>query len=81
SRRCCASPTGSNIQHLGTVTDVAAVPEGGLVVLHAQADGDASRELDAAMEKADLFERTFGARVILRQVQDRQAQDRDGARA
>ena len=71
---------GLDIAHLGTVTDVAAVPEGGLVVVHAQADGDASRELDAAMEKADLFERTFGARVILRQAQDRPVQDRDGAR-
>ena len=67
---------GLDIRHLGVVTDVAAVPEGGLVVIHAQADGDASRELDAAMEKADLFERTFGARVILRQAQDRQAQER-----
>ncbi len=72
---------GLDIRHLGVVTDVAAVPEGGLVVVNAQADGDASRELDAAMEKADLFERTFGARVILRQTQDRQAQDREGARS
>jgi exopolyphosphatase/guanosine-5'-triphosphate,3'-diphosphate pyrophosphatase len=56
---------GLDIRHLGVVTDVAAVPEGGLVVIHAQADGDVSGELDAAMEKADLFERTFGVRVIL----------------
>jgi exopolyphosphatase/guanosine-5'-triphosphate,3'-diphosphate pyrophosphatase len=72
---------GLDIRHLGVVTDVAAVPEGGLVVVHAQADGDASRELDAAMEKADLFERTFGARVILRQTQDRRTREHDGARA
>ncbi len=54
---------GLDIRHLGVVTDVAAVPEGSLVVVTAQADGDASSELDAAMEKADLFERTFGMRV------------------
>ncbi|MDB5068902.1 MAG: ppx [Candidatus Eremiobacteraeota bacterium] len=56
---------GLDIRHLGVVTDVAAVPEGGLVVVTAQADGDASGELDAAMEKADLFERTFGMRIAL----------------
>jgi exopolyphosphatase/guanosine-5'-triphosphate,3'-diphosphate pyrophosphatase len=50
--------------HLGTVTDVSAVPEGGLVVIGTQADGDASGEVEAAMEKADLFERTFGVRVV-----------------
>jgi exopolyphosphatase/guanosine-5'-triphosphate,3'-diphosphate pyrophosphatase len=55
---------GLDILHLGTVTDVSAVPEDGLVVLAAQADGDASGELDAAMEKADLFERTFEVRVV-----------------
>jgi exopolyphosphatase/guanosine-5'-triphosphate,3'-diphosphate pyrophosphatase len=56
---------GLDIRHLGVVTDVASVPEGGLVVVTAQADGDASAELDAAMEKADLFERTFGMRITL----------------
>ncbi|HEX3466268.1 MAG TPA: Ppx/GppA phosphatase family protein [Candidatus Elarobacter sp.] len=56
---------GLDIRHLGVVTDVAAVPEDGVVVLQAQADGDASSELDAAMEKADLFERAFGLRVSL----------------
>jgi exopolyphosphatase/guanosine-5'-triphosphate,3'-diphosphate pyrophosphatase len=55
---------GLDILHLGTVTDVSAVPEDGLVVIAAQADGDASGELDAAMEKADLFERTFEVRVV-----------------
>jgi hypothetical protein len=40
------------------------VPENGVVVIGAQAEGDASGELDAAMEKADLFERTFGVRVV-----------------
>ena len=55
---------GLDILHLGTVTDVSAVPEDGLVVIGAQADGDASGEVDAAMEKADLFERTFGVRLV-----------------
>ncbi|MBV8580461.1 MAG: Ppx/GppA family phosphatase [Candidatus Eremiobacteraeota bacterium] len=62
---------GLDVRHLGVVTDVAAVPEDGLVVVTAQADGDASGELDAAMLKADLFERTFGVRVALRHVLDR----------
>jgi exopolyphosphatase/guanosine-5'-triphosphate,3'-diphosphate pyrophosphatase len=55
---------GLDIRHLGTVIDVSAVPEDGVAVIAAQADGDASGELDAAMEKADLFERTFGVRVV-----------------
>jgi exopolyphosphatase/guanosine-5'-triphosphate,3'-diphosphate pyrophosphatase len=55
---------GLDVRHLGVVTDVAAVPEDGLVVVQAQADGDASSELDAAMEKADLFARAFGHRVV-----------------
>ncbi|HTD32192.1 MAG TPA: Ppx/GppA phosphatase family protein [Candidatus Elarobacter sp.] len=62
---------GLDIRHLGVVTDVAAVPEGGLVAVSAQAEGDPSSELDAAMEKADLFERAFGLRIVLRQAQDR----------
>jgi exopolyphosphatase/guanosine-5'-triphosphate,3'-diphosphate pyrophosphatase len=59
---------GLDILHLGTVTDVSAVPEDGLVVIGAQADGDASGEVDAAMEKADLFERTFGVRLVVETV-------------
>jgi exopolyphosphatase/guanosine-5'-triphosphate,3'-diphosphate pyrophosphatase len=54
---------GLDIRHLGAVTDVAAVQENGLVVVSAQAEGDVSRELAAAMEKADLFERAFGVRI------------------
>jgi exopolyphosphatase / guanosine-5'-triphosphate,3'-diphosphate pyrophosphatase len=67
---------GLDIRHLGVVTDVAAVPEGTVVVVTAQADGDASRELDAAMEKADLFERAFGVRVAFNATPEalRQAQ-------
>ena len=56
---------GLDIRHLGTVTDVSAVPEDGLVYITAQAESDISGELDAAMEKADLFERTFGVRVAI----------------
>jgi exopolyphosphatase/guanosine-5'-triphosphate,3'-diphosphate pyrophosphatase len=56
---------GLDIKHLGTVSDVAAVLEDGIVHISAQADGDVSGELDAAMEKADLFERTFGVRVAV----------------
>ncbi len=55
---------GLDIRHLGVVTDVGAAPEGGIVIVSAQADGDASGEVDAAMEKADLFERTFGLRAV-----------------
>jgi len=55
---------GLDAHHLGTVTDVSAIPEGGLVVIGTQADGDASGEVEAAMEKADLFERTFGVRLV-----------------
>jgi exopolyphosphatase/guanosine-5'-triphosphate,3'-diphosphate pyrophosphatase len=62
---------GLDIRHLGVVTDVAAVPEEGVVVVAAQAEGDASRELDAAMEKADLFERTFGVRVTFSAAAER----------
>ena len=60
---------GLDIRHLGMVSDVAAVPEDGIVVISAQAEGNASREVDAAMEKADLFERSFGLRVVLEAVE------------
>ncbi len=55
---------GLDIRHLGVVVDVGAAPEEGTVVITAQADGDVSGEVVAAMEKADLFERTFGARAV-----------------
>jgi exopolyphosphatase/guanosine-5'-triphosphate,3'-diphosphate pyrophosphatase len=54
---------GLDVRHLGTVADVSAVQEDGLVHITAQAESDVSGELDAAMEKADLFERTFDMRV------------------
>lgn len=56
---------GLDVRHLGTVTDVSAVQEDGLVHVTAQAESDVSGELDAAMEKADLFERTFEMRVAI----------------
>jgi hypothetical protein len=56
---------GLDVRHLGVVADVAAVPEDGVVVVTAHTEGDAARELDAATEKADLFERTFGVRAII----------------
>lgn len=66
---------GLDIRHLGLVTDVSAVPEGGIVRITAQAEGDVAGELDAATIKADLFERTFGVRVVLDSVDAlRQAQ-------
>jgi hypothetical protein len=61
--------------------DVAAVPEDGVVVVTAQADGDASGELEAAMEKADLLERAFGVRAVIRQAEDRVAVAADGEAA
>jgi hypothetical protein len=57
---------------------VAAVPEGGVVVVTAQADGDASGELEVAMEKADLLERAFGVRAVIRRAEDRTAAGADG---
>jgi exopolyphosphatase/guanosine-5'-triphosphate,3'-diphosphate pyrophosphatase len=54
---------GLDTRHLGAVMDLAATPEAGRVVVAAQADGDVSGEVDAAMSKADLFERAFGMRV------------------
>ena len=60
---------GLDIRHLGLVTDVSAVPENGIVRVTAQADGDVSREVEAAMEKGDLFERTFGMRVMIDAVE------------
>ncbi|HEX3469237.1 MAG TPA: Ppx/GppA phosphatase family protein [Candidatus Elarobacter sp.] len=68
---------GLDSRHLGVVADVGAFPEDGVVAISAQADGDAASELDAAMEKADLFERTFGLRVVVRQVADRVASGAD----
>jgi len=56
---------GLDIRHLGLVGDLSAVPEPGIVRVIAQADGDVSSEVEAAMEKADLLERTFGLRVTI----------------
>jgi exopolyphosphatase/guanosine-5'-triphosphate,3'-diphosphate pyrophosphatase len=55
---------GLDARHLGVVTDVSATPEDGRVVMSVQAEGDVSGEVDAAMEKADLFERAYGLRAV-----------------
>jgi exopolyphosphatase/guanosine-5'-triphosphate,3'-diphosphate pyrophosphatase len=60
---------GLDIGHLGTVTDVGADLEDGGVRITAQAESDVSGEVEAAMEKADLFERTFGLRVAIEAAQ------------
>jgi exopolyphosphatase/guanosine-5'-triphosphate,3'-diphosphate pyrophosphatase len=54
---------GLDARHLGVVSDVSATPEDGRVVIAVQAEGDVSGELDAAMEKSDLFERAYGVRA------------------
>jgi exopolyphosphatase/guanosine-5'-triphosphate,3'-diphosphate pyrophosphatase len=54
---------GLDARELGVVMDVAVAREPGRIVVIAQAEGDVSGELAAAMYKADLFERTFGVRV------------------
>jgi hypothetical protein len=72
---------GLDIRHLGVVTDVAATPEGGIVVVSAQADGDVSGEVEAAMEKADLFERTFGLRAVFDVVDASSSAQAQGDRA
>jgi len=51
------------------VTDVGADLEDGGVRITAQAESDVSGEVEAAMEKADLFERTFGLRVAIEAAQ------------
>ncbi|GAC1414282.1 MAG: Ppx/GppA phosphatase family protein [Candidatus Velthaea sp.] len=54
---------GLDIRHLGVVNDLTIRREEGRVVIGAQAEGDMTGELAAAMFKADLFERTFGLRL------------------
>jgi exopolyphosphatase/guanosine-5'-triphosphate,3'-diphosphate pyrophosphatase len=56
---------GLDIGHLGTVTDVGADLEEDGVRITAQAESDISGEVEAAMQKADLFERTFGLPVTI----------------
>ena len=48
---------------LGVVGDVTIRREDGRIAIVAQAEGDVSGELGAAMFNADLFERTFGVRA------------------
>lgn len=59
---------GLDIRHLGMVNDLAIRREEGRVIVSAQAEGDVSGELAAAMYKADLFERTFGVRIAFEEA-------------
>jgi exopolyphosphatase/guanosine-5'-triphosphate,3'-diphosphate pyrophosphatase len=59
---------GLDERELGVVMDVAVRRENGRIAIVAQADGDVSGELGAAMFKADLFERTFGVRAVFESV-------------
>jgi exopolyphosphatase/guanosine-5'-triphosphate,3'-diphosphate pyrophosphatase len=54
---------GLDERELGVVADVTVRREDGRIAIVAQAEGDVSGELGAAMFKADLFERTFGVRA------------------
>ena len=60
---------GLDIRHLGQIGDVLVRRQGDRYVLVAQADGDASDEVDAAMIKSDLFERAFGARIVVEAIE------------
>ena len=60
---------GLEIGHLGTVTDVGADLEEDGVRITAQAESDVSGEVEAAMQKADLFERTFGLPLTIDAVE------------
>lgn len=53
---------GLDERELGAVSEVTVRREDGRIAIVAQAEGDVSGELGAAMFKADLFERTFGVR-------------------
>jgi exopolyphosphatase/guanosine-5'-triphosphate,3'-diphosphate pyrophosphatase len=54
---------GLDERELGVVADVTVRREDGRIAIVAQAEGNVSGELGAAMFKADLFERTFGVRA------------------
>jgi exopolyphosphatase/guanosine-5'-triphosphate,3'-diphosphate pyrophosphatase len=64
---------GLDVRHLGAVTEVAAVQQSGRVLITAQAEGDVTGELSKAMERADLFERTFGVRVAVEALEGARA--------
>jgi exopolyphosphatase/guanosine-5'-triphosphate,3'-diphosphate pyrophosphatase len=59
---------GLDNRSLGSVLDVTVRREAGRIAFVAQAEGDVSGELGAAMFKADLFERTFGLRAVFESV-------------
>ncbi len=59
---------GLDVRELGVVMDVVVRREAGRIAILAQAEGDVSGELGAAMFKADLFERAFGVRAVFESV-------------
>jgi exopolyphosphatase/guanosine-5'-triphosphate,3'-diphosphate pyrophosphatase len=59
---------GLDQRELGVVSDVTIRREDGRIAIVAQAEGNVSGELGAAMFKADLFERTFGVRASFESV-------------
>jgi exopolyphosphatase/guanosine-5'-triphosphate,3'-diphosphate pyrophosphatase len=59
---------GLDERELGVVMDVAVRRDDGRIAIVAQAEGNVSGELGAAMFKADLFERTFGVRAVFESV-------------
>jgi exopolyphosphatase/guanosine-5'-triphosphate,3'-diphosphate pyrophosphatase len=56
---------GLDVRHSAAVNDVAVRRESNEIVVVAQAEGDVTDELAAAMLKADLFERVFGVHVAV----------------
>jgi exopolyphosphatase / guanosine-5'-triphosphate,3'-diphosphate pyrophosphatase len=59
---------GFDVRHIGVVNDVTVRRDDGRIIFTAQAEGDVSGELGAAMFKADLFERSFGLRCAFESV-------------
>jgi exopolyphosphatase/guanosine-5'-triphosphate,3'-diphosphate pyrophosphatase len=59
---------GLDERELGVVADITVRRDDGRVTFVAQAEGNVSGELAAAMFKADLFERTFGVRALFESV-------------
>ncbi|MGH9399860.1 MAG: hypothetical protein ACRD00_05800, partial [Thermoanaerobaculia bacterium] len=59
---------GLDRSHRQLVTSVACSVRSRKVVFEVAARGDCEPELDGARRKADLFERVFGRRLVLRAV-------------
>jgi exopolyphosphatase/guanosine-5'-triphosphate,3'-diphosphate pyrophosphatase len=56
---------GLDARHFGVVSDITVRRESGQIAIVAQAESDVSSELEAAMLKADLFERVFDVRIAI----------------